>query len=287
MADPQDLGRAARRHAERRRRRVRAGIAGLAAVALAVGAVLAFSGGEVKKRAHREPPSTTTTTQKGQIIYATATTKVPKLVVYKEPRPDAELLAELPATTAYRAKTTLLVDSYTKRPEGDVPDWLPVTVPLKKPNNMPGWIKKSDVAITLTSYEIRVHLFFHTLDLVLNDKIVFSTKVILGTAETPTPTGTFYVTDPVNCNTESVPGYPVGQCSGAYGAFAMGTSALSEKLDSFAGTIPQIALHGTSLPDSELGKNLSNGCIRMPNDAILKLAKIVPLLGTPVIITNE
>ena len=192
------------------------------------------------------------------------------------------------ATTAYRAKTTLLVDTFTQRPESSVPpDWLPVTVPLKKPNNTPGWIKKSDVTVTPTSYEIRVHLFFHTVDLVLNDKVVFSTKAILGTPETPTPTGTFYVTDPVNCNTESVPGYPVGQCSGAYGVFAIGTSALSEKLDSFAGTIPQIALHGTNLPDTELGKNLSNGCIRLPNDAILKIAKIVPLLGTPVIITNE
>jgi lipoprotein-anchoring transpeptidase ErfK/SrfK len=82
-----------------------------------------------------------------------------------------------------------------------------------------------------------------------------------------------------------VPGYPTGRCSGAYGAFAIGTSALSEQLDSFQGTIPQIALHGTDLPATELGKDLSNGCIRMPNEMILQIAAITPLLGTPVTIT--
>ena len=89
----------------------------------------------------------------------------------------------------------------------------------------------------------------------------------------------------MNCNQQSVPGYPVVQCGSAYGVFAIGTSGLSEKLDSFDGTIPQIALHGTDLPDSSLGQDLSNGCIRMPNDVIVQIAKIAPLLGTPVTIT--
>jgi lipoprotein-anchoring transpeptidase ErfK/SrfK len=46
-----------------------------------------------------------------------------------------------------------------------------------------------------------------------------------------------------------------------------------------------LLIHGTSLPDTELGKDLSNGCVRMPDSVILEIAKITPLLGTPVTIT--
>jgi len=164
-------------------------------------------------------------------------------------------------------------------------EWLPVTVPFKKPNNTPGWVRAEEVTVAQTTYEIHVQLWTHNLQLLKDGKVVLSTKVIVGTKDTPTPTGRFYVTDPVNCNTESVKGYPIGQCSGAYGAFAVGTSGLSEKLDSFSGTIPQIALHGTNLPATELGKDLSNGCIRMPNEVITQIASITPLIGTPVVIT--
>ncbi|MEX0664922.1 MAG: L,D-transpeptidase [Acidimicrobiia bacterium] len=157
--------------------------------------------------------------------------------------------------------------------------------PLRKPNGTSGWVRASHVTVSTTTYSITVSLSQRTLVLLNAGQPVLSTRVIIGASESPTPTGRFYLTDPVNCNEELVPGYPVGQCSGAYGAFAIGTSGLSEALDSFDGTIPQIAIHGTSLPDSEMGKDLSNGCVRMPNSVILEIAKITPLLGTPVTIT--
>ena len=50
--------------------------------------------------------------------------------------------------------------------------------------------------------------------------------------------------------------------------------------DSFDGGLPEIALHGTNQP-SLVGSAASNGCIRMPNDAILQLESLVPL-GTVV-----
>jgi lipoprotein-anchoring transpeptidase ErfK/SrfK len=159
-----------------------------------------------------------------------------------------------------------------------------VLVPLEKPNQQVGWVQGSDVTLSQTTYLIRVSLSEHSLVLLNSGQEVLRTPVIIGTAETPTPTGRFYVTDPVNCNQSQVPQFPVAQCSGAYGAFALGTSGLSETLDSFQGTIPQIALHGTNLPDSELGKDLSNGCVRMPNAIVLQIAQTVPI-GTPVYIT--
>jgi lipoprotein-anchoring transpeptidase ErfK/SrfK len=43
-----------------------------------------------------------------------------------------------------------------------------------------------------------------------------------------------------------------------------------------------IGLHGTNDPSS-IGRNSSHGCIRMLNEDILRLRKILPL-GTPIVI---
>jgi lipoprotein-anchoring transpeptidase ErfK/SrfK len=246
-----------------------------------VGFALALSGGadRVERRAAPEP--TTTTTAPAVFGASVVTTAVESLEVFTEPSETAEKLATLTATTAYRSPTTLLVDP--TRPLGPA-GWVPVTVPLQKPNGTPGWVKADQVTMSQTPYKIVIFLGKHVLELQKDGEVVLSTKVIIGAPGSVTPTGRFYLTDPLNCNKESVPGYPTGSCSGAYGAFAIGTSGLSEQLDSFQGTIPQIALHGTDLPASELGKDLSNGCIRMPNDIILQIAAITPLLGTPVTI---
>jgi lipoprotein-anchoring transpeptidase ErfK/SrfK len=160
-----------------------------------------------------------------------------------------------------------------------------VLVPFLKPNSTLGWVPEDQVALSETTYEIQINLGRHELVFLNAGQPVLTTAVILGTPETPTPVGRFYVTDPLNCNVESVPGYPVAGCSSAYGAFAIGISGLSEALDSFEGTIPQIAVHGTDLPPTELGKDLSNGCVRIPNDAVLQIAQTTPLLGVPVTIT--
>jgi lipoprotein-anchoring transpeptidase ErfK/SrfK len=44
--------------------------------------------------------------------------------------------------------------------------------------------------------------------------------------------------------------------------------------------MPVVAFHGTSKPEL-IGQAVSNGCIRVPNDAIAKIAATVPV-GTPV-----
>ena len=283
MPTPDPPGGRAARRAQSRRLRVKVGAAVAVLVAGGVGLTLALSGGgddPVQRRAAPEPP-TTTTAAPALVGASVVPTAVESLEVFAEPSDTAEKLATLTAITAYRSPTTLLVDP--TRPLGPA-GWVPVTVPFEKPNGTPGWVKADQVTMSQTPYEIVVHLWGHTLELLRDGEVVLSTKVILGAAGSVTPTGRFYLTDPLNCNKESVLGYPTGSCSGAYGAFAIGTSGLSEQLDSFQGTIPQIALHGTDLPASELGKNLSNGCIRMPNDIILQIAAITPLLGTPVTI---
>jgi lipoprotein-anchoring transpeptidase ErfK/SrfK len=94
----------------------------------------------------------------------------------------------------------------------------------------------------------------------------------IGRSFTPTPTGRFFVTVKLR----------PPQISAVYGAWALGLSGYSEVLEQFSAGDGQIALHGTADP-SNLGARVSNGCLRLDNQAITTLAGILPL-GTPVTI---
>ncbi len=285
---PERPTRAARRTRAQHRRRVRIiALVAASAIVVAIVGVLAFGGGGSPTAArHPKPVATTTPTTlpPDSGPFGIVTTKVPELPVYPLPTTAAAPVATLAAKTSYGLPTTLLLQGSTTT--GRVPaGWLPVLVPLHKPNGTPGFVQVADVTETYTAYVIEVSLSQHMLTVKRAGVPIMSTKVIIGTPTTKTPTGVFSITDPLNCNTTSVPGYPLAKCSSVYGAVAIGTSGLSNDLSSFDGTIPQIALHGTDLPDTDLGQDLSNGCVRMPNAAIVAIAKLQPLLGTPVFIT--
>jgi lipoprotein-anchoring transpeptidase ErfK/SrfK len=57
-------------------------------------------------------------------------------------------------------------------------------------------------------------------------------------------------------------------------------SGFSDVLERFAGGIGQIAIHGWN-DDSVMGTASSNGCVRMRNGDIARVAELAPL-GTPV-----
>ncbi len=67
-----------------------------------------------------------------------------------------------------------------------------------------------------------------------------------------------------------------------YGPIAFGTSARSAVLTDWPGG-GFVGVHGTNEPDLIPGY-ISHGCIRMKNDAIIKLAKLMTV-GTPLTIT--
>jgi lipoprotein-anchoring transpeptidase ErfK/SrfK len=93
----------------------------------------------------------------------------------------------------------------------------------------------------------------------------------IGRAFTPTPTGRFFVTVKLR----------PPQVSAVYGAWALGLSGYSEVLEQFGAGDGQIALHGTNNPGADLGREVSDGCVRLDNQAITTLAETLPL-GTPV-----
>ncbi len=254
-----------------RRRRLRAqGAAGavlLVVVGLTVGLVVGTSGGSSEERPHLEaaPASTTTSTTSPlppapAVIAATA---VEQLQAFAAPDETAEVVATLSALTEYGLPRTLLVVAQQ-------PGWLEALLPIR-PNGATGFIRDTDVTLTSTTMAVDISLSRHELVLADAGQPILTTNIVIGKQATPTPLGTFYVTDPVDLQTKP---------QGFYGAYALGLSGYSEVLKSFRGGPGQIAVHGTPNPD-EIGQDISNGCVRVTNEVIVQLASLVPL-GTPV-----
>jgi len=257
-----------RRRARHRNRRRGAMAAGALAVVLAIiaGFVLTSSSGSSRAARLVAVPKTQITAPPAPPPALVATTKVASLQVFDQPAATGKVVTTLSAKTDYGLARTLLATSVQS-------GWLRVLLPVR-PNGSQGWIRASDVTTTTTDYQVRIVLGTHHLALVKAGAPVLETNVVIGKNQTPTPTGLFYVTDPVDL--QSSP-------NGSYGAFALGLSGFSNVLTSFNGGPGQIAVHGTPYAD-QVGQDLSNGCVRVPNPLILQIAKLVPL-GTPVTIT--
>lgn len=146
-------------------------------------------------------------------------------------------------------------------------DWAKVQVPVR-PNGTVGWVNVADVELSTTSHRIEIRLGERMLRAYDGAELLTETLVVVGSAFTPTPTGTFYVTD------------IVPQTSPSFGPVALATDGYSEVMDEFDTGVPVVALHGTNRPEL-VGEARSNGCIRVPNEVIQLLADTIPR-GAPV-----
>jgi lipoprotein-anchoring transpeptidase ErfK/SrfK len=99
-------------------------------------------------------------------------------------------------------------------------------------------------------------------------------RAVIGTPETPTPLGRFFVEETVRLRRDAV-GAP----------YALALSARSNVLQEFAGGPGQIALHGTDNIGGVPGTAASHGCIRLDTPAITWLAAHIGS-GVPVTITR-
>jgi lipoprotein-anchoring transpeptidase ErfK/SrfK len=149
-----------------------------------------------------------------------------------------------------------------------VVQWYRVQLPVK-PNGRTGWVRASDVELAPVTTRIEVDLSERRVTLFDRGRRVLSATAAIGSPQTPTPTGRYYV------NQRLVP----EDDSGPFGPGAIGISAFSEVLTGWTQGGP-IAIHGTNRPDL-LGRAVSNGCIRVRNDLLRKLFDRT-LTGTPV-----
>src|SRR2546428_4473459 len=150
------------------------------------------------------------------------------------------------------------------------PTWYLVQLPIR-PNGVTGWVRASEVQVATVTSRIEVNLSARRVTLFRNGRRILSATAAIGSPATPTPTGSFYV------NQRLIPSDP----GGPFGPGAVGISAFSNVLTGWAQGGP-IAIHGTNAPWS-IGKAVSNGCIRLPNQTLRRVFAQA-IAGTPVII---
>ena len=185
--------------------------------------------------------------------------------VYPSPG-AAEPSVRLKSPTPSGAALVFLVDGRSVSGE-----WLPVRLPIR-PNGSSGWVRKVDVRLSANDYRITIDLHERKLAFSEDGDVEWTTPIGVGTEAMPTPPGRYYVKELL------MP----GKDDALYGPFALGLSGFTDSPGAadFKGGEGVLAIHGTDDPDS-IGKQVSHGCIRVPNDVISYLAATVPM-GTPV-----
>ena len=215
-----------------------------------------------------EPP----TTAPAAPAHQAAVARVPRVEVFNAPvQPEPDKIVDNPQPDGAAPGSTLPLRMLVVEDRGE---WLKVLLPLR-PNGTSGWIRRSVVDLEERhDYRMLVELGAHRITVWKGDEVVLQEPVGVGASgRTPTTQGLFYTT-------ELYAVQPFQQS--AYGPFAFSLSGYSEVLHTFGnGGTGVLGIHGTS-DASSLGRDVSNGCIRLSNSAITKLAETLPPWGVPV-----
>jgi hypothetical protein len=187
----------------------------------------------------------------------------PRIVARTAPDPNAQAIASFPRVNQQGARQVF--DLLAER-DG----WYRALLPMR-PNDTLGYLPASKVHVTWTDYWILVERGHLKLTLYQSCKAIASYPVGIGTGETPTPVGVFFL--------QSLLQPP--DANSVYGSYAYGLSGYSEVIRDWRwGGV--VGLHGTDDPSS-IGHFVSHGCIRMFNKDISRLVGLLPL-GTPIAI---
>ena len=183
----------------------------------------------------------------------------------RAPRADAPVVGDVPARTPEGTENIVLVLGSAVDSSGAL--WTHVRLAVL-PNNSTGWVPRR----ALGGYgSVRTRLVVDLGDLTAtlyrDGRRIFTAPVGAGTPRWPTPRGEFYIRNRLSGFTDPV-----------YGPLAFGTSARSSVLTDWpAGGF--VGIHGTDRPELLPGR-VSHGCIRLRNEDILRLARLMPV-GTP------
>ncbi len=169
-----------------------------------------------------------------------------------------------------RGGTRLLIEDSGLDDRGR--EWIKVHLP-NRPNGLSGWIRADGAAISKNRYRVSISTRARRLFLYKDNRRIGSWRVVVGTPETPTPKGDFAVYEVL----------PQANPGDFIGPWALHLTAHSDVLENFGGGPGRVAMHGRSGASflDPLGSAASHGCIRMNNDKIKYLARILRP-GTPV-----
>lgn len=192
--------------------------------------------------------------------------------ILTSPRHDAAALGRLRVTTEDGLADVALV--LRSRRVGDE-TWLKVRAPgsRRQPAGIVGWVARDALGgLRHVTTSLRVDRAALRLTLRRRGRVVWRSPIGIGAPSTPTPGGRFFIRERLR------PGSP----GGIYGPIAFGTSAYARISDWPGGSV--VGIHGTNQPELIPGRP-SHGCIRVPNEAVLKLARLLAI-GTPLRITG-
>lgn len=257
-------------------------------MAVVLAAALTLAGcGSAEPAPSRTPSATSsqpepTVSEESPSPSASATAQVVGLSYIAQAKGDALEIFDAPdgekATTVEAAdvltapESTPLVFLVKER----TADWIEVYLPIR-PNGSTGWARLSDVTLTSTTLHLVVNLGEFTLKVFDGEDVVLASAIGLGRDELPTPGGVYFIRELLQ------PPDP----KGVYGPFAYGLSGYSPVLETFGDGDAVIGIHGTNDPSS-IGKAVSHGCIRLPNEVIEQLVLEIGLpLGTPVVVEAD
>ncbi|TMJ93515.1 MAG: hypothetical protein E6G67_12160 [Actinobacteria bacterium] len=182
-------------------------------------------------------------------------------------RPGRSAFMRLPVADRYGFQTTVSLLERVKSCHGR---WYRVRL-AAWPNGATGWVRSTDVKTTRLRARILIDVSQHRLYFYKAGRIVLRSPAAIGKPSTPTPLGSFFVTQR----------FVVSPTTGPYGPRALGISAFSDVLRTWTDGGP-IGIHGTNERFS-IGKPVSHGCVRLPNVRMISLFQRTPL-GTPVLI---
>jgi len=178
-------------------------------------------------------------------------------------QPGGRRIASLGPTTSFGSPQVLAV---VKRQGA----WLNV-ISSKLANNRTGWVRRQGTRLGETTWQLRLDRSRRRLTVLKAGKVVLRTPVAVGRPGTPTPLGTFAVTDKLRLKSYS-----------PYGCCVLALSGKQEtKLDNWSGG-DRLALHATT-DESAIGQAVSHGCIRAPTAVMKRLLPEIPL-GTRMIV---
>jgi hypothetical protein len=131
------------------------------------------------------------------------------------------------------------------------------------------WIKAAEVDVTTHEWHAEINVTTNTLKVWDGDELRAETQVVDGKPSSPTPLGRFYFNEKIQRTPTS-----------AYGSWIISTNAYSDSLEVFDDGLPVFAVHGTNNP-AQVGSDISNGCVRVPNEIIEMMATEMPM-GSPI-----
>jgi L,D-transpeptidase catalytic domain len=186
--------------------------------------------------------------------------------VRAEPSAHARALGSLRFLTGDKQAQIYLALASQSLDTGE--EWVEVELP-GRPNGQTGWVPRAALgALHSTRGYLLVNRTTLRLTLFNQGRAIFTAPVAVGKASTATPPGRFYVVEKLKT---------VG--NGAYGPFALGTSAYAPTLSEWPGG-GVVGIHGTNEPKLIPGRP-SHGCVRLRNADMTRLWRLVPV-GTPI-----